>query len=131
MEEGESVEAAALRELNEELGVAPEAVQTVGRLSPIHVFGSGFFVTPVIGVCDAAPRFVPNPDEVSDLLEIPTGDLLNHANHGRHLRSFGERSPVQIQAGHIQFQSHRIWGATALVLAELMEVLRTAPVRGD
>ena len=102
----------------------PDSVQVVGRLTPIFVFGSGFYVTPVVAVCHQRPDMTPNPDEVAELLEVPTTVLLDQKNYGRHTRDFGVTSTVQVGVGYIQFQSHQIWGATAIMLGELIEVLR-------
>lgn len=119
-----SIEDAALRELQEELAVPSEGVQVVGRLSPIFVFGSGFYVTPVVALCAARPVIVPNPDEVAELIEVPTNHLLDQNNYGRQSRALGVQSKVDVDVGYIQFERHRVWGATAIMLGELIEVLR-------
>lgn len=125
IENDETIEEAALRELHEELDVAAEEVRVLGRLTSIYLYASGFYVTPVVAVCANRPAMVPSPDEVAELLEVPISVLLDKTNYGRHIREFGDQSRVKIEAGDIQFQSHRIWGATAIMLSELIEMLRT------
>ena len=98
IESGETPEQAAIRELHEELR---------GTSTQLHVVD-----------------FVPNPDEVAELLEIPLATLLDESNYGRHLHEFGRRSPTHVDVGHIQHQTHRIWGATAIMLGELIQVLK-------
>lgn len=124
IESGESIEEAAVRELNEELDIDPSAVQVVGRLTPIYLYASGFYVTPVVATANARPKMKANPDEVAELLEVPVAHLLNQNNYGRHEHDFGETSRVRVNVGHIEFQSHQIWGATAIMLGEMIAVLR-------
>lgn len=123
IEANETFEEAAVRELHEELDIHPTDVRVIGRLTPIHVFASGFYVVPIVGVCTATPNITPSPDEVAELVPIPTSHLVDPANHGKHPHAFGEKSKVQVNVGHVQFSSHIIWGATAIMLGEQIAVL--------
>lgn len=117
---GETAEQCALRELHEELGVDTECVQVLGPLSPIYLYTSHFQVQPFLAVAAERPRFVPNPDEVAALLEVPVPHLFDRSHRGTHLvlrRGFACLAP------HIEFQGHRIWGATAVILSELICIL--------
>lgn len=124
IEPGESIEQAAVRELNEELDISPDEVRIVGRLTPIYLYASGFYVTPIVATSVARPAMTANPDEVAELLEVPVSHLLDEDNYGQHPHDFGDKSRVRVNVGHIQFQSHQIWGATAIMLGELIAVLR-------
>lgn len=126
-----SVEAAALREAHEEIGLASSAVQLLGRL-PQHPTGTGFRVHPVVGVVDAAHGIrglSPAPDEVDEVFVVPLSFLMNPANHRRHLARWQEDGehycmryysmPWQSPDGHEYF----IWGATATMLRNLYRFL--------
>ncbi|MDO4231388.1 MAG: CoA pyrophosphatase [Lautropia sp.] len=126
-----SVEAAALREAHEEIGLANSAVQLLGRL-PQHPTGTGFRVHPVVGVVDAAHGvrgLSPAPDEVDEVFVVPLSFLMNPANHRRHLARWQEDGehycmrfysmPWQSPDGHEYF----IWGATATMLRNLYRFL--------
>ena len=81
-------------------------------------------MTPVVAVCASRPEMVPSPDEVAELLEVPTSVLSDEKNYGRRMRDFGGNANAKVGATYIQFQSHQIWGATAIMLGELIELLR-------
>lgn len=115
----ETIETAALRELQEEVGVPPEQVQLVGRLSPINLYVSNFSVTPCVAVTPQAPDFQPSPEEVAELIELPMASLNDPSIRG-HDRIPGRAAPFS--APYYAFHAHRIWGATAMMLSELAAV---------
>jgi 8-oxo-dGTP pyrophosphatase MutT (NUDIX family) len=121
IEPGESAEFAALRELQEELGVAPTEVQLLGQLTPLVVYSGGFYVTPLVGVCWQAPVFDPSPAEVDQLLEVPLDWLCDDRSHCRaEQRRFG----TTFTAPGFAWQDLCVWGATAMMLAELVAVVQ-------
>lgn len=120
-EADETDEQAALRELEEELGVVADSVRVLGRLSPLYVFASNFWVTPFVVTTAACPDFRPNPTEVAELIELPLAALLDETNYGQHQI---QRRGVTFTAPHIAWQRHQIWGATSMMLGELIAVLR-------
>ncbi len=117
---GETSEAAALRELEEELGVPRDQVRMLGRLSPLYVFASNFHVTPWVAVAERRPLWIPSPAEVAELLEPPLGYLRDRGRWGTHTRRVRE---LEFRAPHIEFGGHQIWGATCMMLAELLAVV--------
>jgi 8-oxo-dGTP pyrophosphatase MutT (NUDIX family) len=120
VEPGEESSTAALRELREELGIEPEEVRVLGALSPIWVFASNFAVTPwVAEAAHCAPR--PQPDEVAELLEVPLAGLLDPGNRSTCRQ---RRGPLEFSAPCFLWDSHIIWGATAIILNELLEVVK-------
>jgi 8-oxo-dGTP pyrophosphatase MutT (NUDIX family) len=121
-ESSETPEQTALRELNEEIGVLSEQVTIVGRLSPIYVFNSNFMVTPIVGVHHGPVSFCPCPNEVAEIVELPLGHLLDSRNYGEHMI---RRREVSFTAPHIRFERHVVWGATSMMLGELIEVLNS------
>ncbi len=118
--EDETPEATALRETEEEIGLARDRVEIVGRLSR-YVTRTGFAVTPVVGF--VAPPFAldPDPHEVAEVFEVPLDFLLDPANHQRHSRMF-QGTVRHFYA--MPYQRHYIWGATAGMLMNLYQVLK-------
>jgi 8-oxo-dGTP pyrophosphatase MutT (NUDIX family) len=116
---GESPEATALREAAEEIGVEPAGVAILGRLTPVHIPVSGFTVEAVVGVAATAPVFVPDPREVAEVLEVPLAVLADPA----HLR-LGRRARggIEIDAPYFAVGDHQVWGATAMILGELLAI---------
>ena len=117
---GESNSEAALRELWEELGVETSGIELLGELSPLYVFASNYRISPWVGCLSHAPAWSPNPSEVAELLEVPLSHLLDPAHHLNYLR---DSNGLRLQTPYFGFGSHRIWGATSMVLAELMELI--------
>ncbi len=129
-EQGESAETAAQRELQEELGVAPEVSRILGRLSEVYVFVSDFLVTPVVMSVEAQPNWRLDPVEVAEIIEVSLNDLTNPANHGDHILRHqvgdgsGDGGPaIQFRAPHIECGRHLVWGATTVILGELITIL--------
>lgn len=110
---------AAVREFREELGGGGE-IELLGRLSPLYVHTSNFLVTPWVGTTATRPELVPNPAEVEEVFEIPLDHLLDAANFGSHFRM---RRGRPCTAPHFVWKSHRIWGATCMILGELITVI--------
>lgn len=120
---GESTSQAAFRELEEELGVPAREVSLLGQLSPIYVFVSEYLVTPWLASVEARPRFRPSAEEVSELLEVPLARLLDPAHRGRHTH---RQRGVELSVPHFLWGRHHIWGATAMILNELVELIRSS-----
>ncbi len=121
VESGETPEAAVMRELQEELGIARDGVEVLGQLSSLYLFGSNFIVLPWVAAARRRPDFRPSPDEVTELLEVPLEHLVDPAHMGSHAR---RQRGVAIKAPHYLWGRHRIWGATSMILAELVAIVR-------
>jgi 8-oxo-dGTP pyrophosphatase MutT (NUDIX family) len=120
LEDGETFVEAACRELYEEIGVPASRLEILGSLSPTYVYASNYRVDPIVACVRTRPHFRPDPLEVAEILEVPVAHLLDPANYGRH--EVG-RDGIGFTAPHIAFGSHRIWGATGLMLGELIAIL--------
>lgn len=121
MDPGEDVVTTALREAQEELGVDPACVEVLGRLSPLYIPPSGFCIFPVVAYAAERPAFNPSPDEVAEILEVPISHLLEPATRKEEVWQIrGENVRVPFYA----VGPHKIWGATAMVLCELLALLR-------
>jgi 8-oxo-dGTP pyrophosphatase MutT (NUDIX family) len=117
--EDRHAEDAALRETEEEVGIARNFVDLVGRLDT-YVTRTGFEVTPLVGL--VRPEFTLAPDtfEVAEVFEVPLGFLIDPANHRRESRVFNGATRYFYA---MLWQRHYIWGATAGMLVNLSEVL--------
>jgi 8-oxo-dGTP pyrophosphatase MutT (NUDIX family) len=109
----------ALRETTEEIGLASELVEVLGLL-PEYRTGTGFSVTPVVGL--VRPPFELNPDsfEVAEVFETPLAFLLDPANHQRHSMEIGG---VMRHYYAMPYEGYFIWGATAGMLVSLYRLL--------
>jgi 8-oxo-dGTP pyrophosphatase MutT (NUDIX family) len=111
----------ALRECHEELGLDPTTIQIVGLMAPIYITPSNFQITPVIGHMSALPALQPNDAEVSLVISATLRDLLDPTTvivEPRVLRGYDVMVPYFAIAGH------KVWGATALILSELVARMR-------
>lgn len=111
--------ACALRETTEEIGLAADAVGVLGRLDE-YVTGTGFVITPVVGLVRPPFDLAADPFEVADVFEVPLSFLLDPANHQLHRRHLGGRARPFWQ---MVWRDRVIWGATAGILVNLAEVL--------
>ncbi|MCI0517040.1 MAG: CoA pyrophosphatase, partial [Woeseiaceae bacterium] len=120
MEPGDAdVQATALRETHEEIGIAPQLVDVVGFLQTSPTV-SGYAVTPVIGLVAGGYRLDIDPREVELVFEVPLDFLLDVANLRMTERELdGYRLPVP----EFHYGERRVWGATANILEMLREIL--------
>jgi 8-oxo-dGTP pyrophosphatase MutT (NUDIX family) len=121
LETGESLEQAALREAQEELGIDPDSIRILGMLTPLYIPPSNYCIYPVVALTETYPDFLPSPLEVAEILEIPLDHLLDPQNVRREMwqiRGFDVEVPFYA------FGVHKIWGATAMVLAELIHIMK-------
>jgi 8-oxo-dGTP pyrophosphatase MutT (NUDIX family) len=116
---GETPVEAALREANEELGIRPADVRVIGT-SDVYRTGSGYEITPVIGVIPPDLAIQPNPAEVAQWFEAPADFVLDPANQRTRSVEFEEKrhSFVEI-VWNDGAQDHRIWGVTGAILHNL------------
>ncbi len=119
IEPGESYARAALREAHEEIALDADLVRIVGALTPIDIPVSGFRLHPVVGVSDVRPALHPADGEVAKILEIALDDLAAPRAVAQTTR---EREGRAIDVPAFCIGGEEIWGATAMVLAELLSI---------
>jgi len=124
VDEGETVEQAALREANEEIGVDPRAVEVIGRLTRLHIPVSGFILHPVVGFAGLRPAFQRAEWEVARIIEAPVSRLADPATLKREMwtRVISGQS-VDVDVPFYDLDGEKVWGATAMVLAEFCAIL--------
>lgn len=112
----------ALRELEEEIGVPADGITIAGFLDLYETLNSGFRILPVVGFLDANCPLTINQDEVAEVFEVPLSFLID-PNH--QALKYAERGGVMREFYSIQFGRHEIWGATAAMIVNLSERLRS------
>jgi 8-oxo-dGTP pyrophosphatase MutT (NUDIX family) len=122
-EAGESLRRTALRETEEELGISARDFRILGSLTPLFIPPTNYIIHPTVAGLSKTPRFVPSEAEVAEVLEVPLDLLLDKSTVRREIWII-RGAPVDVP--FFEFQGHRIWGATAMVLAELLHVMRKA-----
>ncbi len=117
---GEDVVTAALREAEEEIALPRSAVTLIGT-SDAYRTGTGFRITPVIGVVPPDLPLVPSEAEVASVFEVPLAFLLDAANHRPASAMFEGRERRYVE---MLWDDRRIWGATAGMIVNLSRRLR-------
>ena len=114
----EELQTTALREAEEEIGLDPATVEIAGALPPIGTFVTGYRVYPFVGLIDDELDFAPNPTEVETVLAFEIEPLrASFAMRRLVRRGIPFRTPTYVVDGHL------IWGATARILADLLQRL--------
>jgi 8-oxo-dGTP pyrophosphatase MutT (NUDIX family) len=112
-------ESAALRETEEEVGLPRDRVNVIGRLDT-YLTGTGFEITPVVGIVRPPFPLAIDPFEVEEAFEVPLSYILDSRNHQRVERQSGAHRRVFYV---LPYEGRNIWGATAGILVNLAEVL--------
>jgi 8-oxo-dGTP pyrophosphatase MutT (NUDIX family) len=123
IEQDEEPFACALRETHEEIGIAPGALNIVGRLEPAYILASDFIVHPFVAWHSEIPLCKPDPREVADIYHVPLTQLCTPNARTRALKTI--RGTARSVPG-FSLLKHHIWGATAMLLHEIIERLKAA-----
>lgn len=118
--------ATALRETYEEIGVHPSQITLLGQLTPLYVFASNYIVQPTVAWTDYRPEFKHDPFEVAQLLEVSLLSLLDPATRRTETRTL-RGQPIEVPYFAVAGQT--VWGATAMMLSELLALpsMKLAP----
>jgi 8-oxo-dGTP pyrophosphatase MutT (NUDIX family) len=120
-EGSEMLQTTALREAEEEIGIWPESIEVIGRLSSLYTPPSNFCIHPFVAFNPVRPDFRPDPKEVAELIEVPLGLLLNPATRQEEIWRF--QNIGQRRVPFFDVFGHQVWGATAMILSEFLELL--------
>jgi len=113
----EELQTTALREAEEEIGLAVDDVDLLGTLQPVSTFVTGYLIYPHVGLIDPIP-WKPSPNEVELVLELPLHALVSgYAKRPMTRRGFTFETDTYVVGDHL------IWGATARILGDLLERL--------
>ncbi len=122
-ESDESLLQTALREAQEEVDVRPDDVKVLGELTPLYIPPTNYCVYPYVGYVHAAADLRPHDLEVERIVHVPVAALLNPTNTRREARSVQGNL---VEVPFFDVSGLQVWGATAMMLAELVAILRAA-----
>ena len=117
VEPGEPLEAAAIREAHEEVGITPDHIELIGRLDDL-VTNSGFLVAPFVGIIDERIDYVLQASEVEEVFEVPIEALLRPYQPEVRYVAFREKS---YPAYFYRHERHEIWGLTGRILKHFLD----------
>jgi 8-oxo-dGTP pyrophosphatase MutT (NUDIX family) len=119
-EEDEKLNYTAIREAFEEVGIKTESVDIIGKLTPLPVPVSGYLIYPFIGILKKEPKWILNEDEVDELIITKVSELVNTDNY---YSEIWELHGNKVEVPHFRINDHVIWGATASVLSEFIDLI--------
>ena len=112
----------ALRETHEEVGIHPDKIEILKPFTELYIPPSNFMVHPFLGISKEELEFVPEPSEVAEIIELPLSIFLSDAIVVDTNLSTSYADNISIPA--FKIENHIVWGATAMMLSELKEVLK-------
>ena len=122
--EDENFAKTALRETHEEVGIHPDKIEILKSFTALYIPPSNFMVHPFLGISKEELVFVPQPSEVANIIELPLSVFLDEALVVDTNLTTSYADNISIPA--FKIEEHIIWGATAMMLSELKEVLKEA-----
>lgn len=114
----------ALRETEEEVGIPKQEVQVLRELTRLYIPPSNFWVQPFLGVMERTPLLVPQETEVEDVLEIDIDEFMSDSCLIRQTLSTSYAKNIDVPA--FLLGGHVVWGATAMMLSEMKDILKQA-----
>ncbi len=122
-EEGDhSLKNTALRETEEEVGVASDQIEVLAELTDIYIPPSNFYVQPFLGITRKTPKFVLQQDEVEELIEVRLDHFMDDSTIG--IETLSTSYSKNIEVPIFNLNGHVVWGATAMMLSEVREMLK-------
>ena len=119
-EENESLAETALREANEEIGVLPEIVEIIGKLSTIYVPYSGFKIYPYVGWTKSIPNLKASAEEVEKIIFASITELLNNDNQRKKPTAL---RGIPVTMPYFNLNNEKVWGATSMILSEFKQLI--------
>ena len=117
-----SLSETALRETHEEIGVSAKKVTVIRAFTEVYIPPSNFLVSPFLGFCEEELSFTLSPDEVDAIIELPLYQFLDDKIVITVNMSTSYASNIQVPA--FQINEHLVWGATAMMMSELKEIIK-------
>ncbi len=117
-----SIEYTAVRETFEEVGVPIHNIKILRALTELYIPPSNFTVYPFLGIAGTTPEFKIQEDEVEEVIEVPLSNFLNETNII--MTSVSTSYKINVEVPAFQIQGHIVWGATAMMLSELKDLLK-------
>ncbi|MHB8258990.1 MAG: NUDIX hydrolase [Bacteroidia bacterium] len=117
----ETYEQTAIRELFEEIGVKISTNNILGRLTPLYIPISNFYIQPIVTYIDSRPIFKPHKHEVEELIEYKLKAILDEGIVSE--TTVKITNGMQVKAPYFNVQGNVLWGATAMLLSEVKQLL--------
>jgi 8-oxo-dGTP pyrophosphatase MutT (NUDIX family) len=114
-----TIEAAALREAEEEIGLAPSGARVLAGLAPIDTRVSGYRIHPFVASVTPPAAWRPDPAEIAEVMTPAVSELLRPETHGESVETFPDW-PDPIRIAYYRVGSHRLWGASYRILRPLL-----------
>jgi len=112
----------ALREANEEVGIDKNKITVAGQLTHLYIPPSNFLVTPVVAFSETRPEFVLQTDEVDEIIEVDLNTLMNESLISE--KTIHLQQNINLKVKYYDIFGRTVWGATAMMIAELNEILK-------
>ncbi|WP_298236643.1 CoA pyrophosphatase [uncultured Algibacter sp.] len=117
-----SIQAAAIRETFEEVGVTQNQIDIILKLSQVYIPPSNFYVQPFLGIAKKTPQFILQEDEVESIIEVPLQHFLDDTSIITKTVSTSYCVDVEVPA--FKLNGYTVWGATAMMLSEIKDLLK-------
>ena len=118
-----SLEACALRETHEEVGILQNSIKIIGQMTDLYIPVSNFQVFPFLAWTDSTPQYFPQISEVQDVIEVPLSILQNSKNiKMKDMRINDEL--ILTDVPYFDVYGRTVWGATAMILSEFLSLLK-------
>ena len=121
-DEDKTLKMTAIRETWEEIGVPEHQIKVIKQMTEVYIPPSNFYVQPFIGITAQTPNFVKQEDEVEDIIEVPLSHFLDE--HIVVTKSVSTSYTVKIDVPAYELNGHIVWGATAMMLSEVKDILK-------
>ena len=118
LDEGETIEQTAVREVEEEIGIARDSIEILGTLNSVYVPPSDFTVSPFVGWLSEEPIFTLQADEVAELINVPLSHFLDRSN--RRVSSVSSDAKAR-DVPWFSIGKHQVWGATAIIVDDFIQ----------
>ena len=116
----------ALRETHEEVGIVPDNLDVLGNLNSVYIPPSDFMVYPFVSWHNSLPICTPCNDEVAEIIEVPINEFFKDGAKSSETRI---NNVSEITVPYFRIKEHKIWGATAMILSELLERFKSAGIK--
>jgi 8-oxo-dGTP pyrophosphatase MutT (NUDIX family) len=120
--EDNTLKETALRETEEEIGVVRNSVSVLKKLTEVYIPPSNFFVQPYLGITKYTPNFILQEEEVEALVEVPLIHFMDDATKTYQNLTTSYAKNIEVPA--FMLNNHLVWGATAMMLSEVREMLK-------
>ena len=121
-DEDKSLQDAAVRETFEEVGVPIKDIKVVKQLSEVYIPPSNFYVQPFIGISHNTPNFIKQDDEVEAIIEVELQHFLDKKQVIT--KTVSTSYSVEVEVPAFKLNNHVVWGATAMMLSEIKDILK-------